>query len=120
MHGIDTRPGAGPGEPTIDNFQGSPYGAGVSLIFENTDQDGAGPFLHQHPYSETVVIHAGRAMFTVGAQQRLGEACLVLVVPELTPHKFQVIAPRALHFHPHPRQRHLHHPVARGPKSAGG
>lgn len=93
MHVIDTRPGGGRGGGTIDNFQGTAYGAGVSLIFENTDQDGSGPFLHQHPYSETFVIHAGRALFTVGVEQLVGEAGLVLVVPELTPHKFQVIGP---------------------------
>jgi len=85
--------GAGPGGGTIDNFQGAAYGAGVSLIFENTDRDGSGPFMHQHPYSETFVVHAGRALFTVGGEQLVGEAGLVLVVPELTPHKFQVIGP---------------------------
>lgn len=93
MHVIDTRAGAGPGGGTIDNFQGGAYGAGVSLIFENTDRDGSGPFMHQHPYSETFVVHAGRALFTVGGEQLVGEAGLVLVVPELTPHKFQVIGP---------------------------
>jgi len=93
MHVIDTRAGAGPGGGTIDNFQGAAYGAGVSLIFENTDRDGSGPFMHQHPYSETFVVHAGRALFTVGGEQLVGEAGLVLVVPELTPHKFQVIGP---------------------------
>ncbi len=93
MHVNDTRAGAGPGGGTIDNFQGAAYGAGVSLIFENTDRDGSGPFMHQHPYSETFVVHAGRALFTVGGEQLVGEAGLVLVVPELTPHKFQVIGP---------------------------
>ncbi len=92
MHVIDTRIGAGPGGGTIDEFQGAAYGAGFSLIFENTDRDGAGPFLHQHPYPETFVVHAGRALFTVGGEQLIGEAGLVLVVPELIPHKFQVSA----------------------------
>ncbi len=120
MHVIDTRAGAGPGGGTIDNFQGAAYGAGVSLIFENTDRDGSGPFMHQHPYSETFVVHAGRALFTVGGEQLVGEAGLVLVVPELTPHKFQVIGPeRYISTHIHANDTFITEWLE-GPKSAAG
>ncbi|HYI34886.1 MAG TPA: cupin domain-containing protein [Glaciibacter sp.] len=102
VHVIDTRPGARPGGPILDNIEGAEYGAGVSLILEDTDVDGAGPALHQHPYPETFVIHAGMALFTVADRQVVGEAGMVLVVPPYTPHKFAVIGPdryRATHIH---------------------
>jgi len=118
VHVIDTRIGAGPGGGTLDEFQGAAYGAGFSLIFENTDQDGAGPFLHQHPYSETFVVHAGRALFTVGGEQLIGEAGLVLVVPGLTPHKFQVVGPeRDVSTHIHSSDRFIIEWLE-GPKAA--
>jgi len=118
MHVIDTRIGAGPGGGTIDELQGAAHGAGFSLIFENTDQDGAGPFLHQHPYSETFVVHAGRALFTVGGEQLIGEAGLVLVVPGLTPHKFQVVGPeRYVSTHIHSSDRFITEWLE-GPKAA--
>lgn len=99
---IDTRPGAQRDGSTLDNIEGVESGAGVSLILEDTDVDGAGPALHQHPYPETFVIHSGKALFTVAGRQLVGEAGMILVVPEFTPHKFAVIGPeryRATHIH---------------------
>jgi mannose-6-phosphate isomerase-like protein (cupin superfamily) len=93
MHVIDFRTGDNPTGRFLENIQGAAYGAGVSIIFQDTDVDGSGPFLHQHPYSETFVISSGRALFTVADEQLVGEAGMVLVVPELTPHKFAVIGP---------------------------
>lgn len=103
---IDTRPGGRPGAAVLDNIEGAEYGAGVSLILEDTDVDGSGPALHQHPYPETFVIHTGRALFTVADRQVVGEAGMVLVVPPFTPHKFAVIGPdryRATHIHANDR-----------------
>jgi mannose-6-phosphate isomerase-like protein (cupin superfamily) len=77
---IDTRPGALSDGTVLDNIEGAEYGAGVSLILEDTDVDGSGPALHQHPYAETFGIHAGRALFTVAGTQVVGEAGMVLVV----------------------------------------
>lgn len=100
---IDSRPGSLPGgSTTLHNIEGVDSGAGVSLILENTDVDGSGPALHQHPYPETFVIHTGRALFTVADKQVVGEAGMILVVPPYTPHKFAVIGPdryRATHIH---------------------
>lgn len=99
---IDTRPDASPDGAARDHIEGADSGAGISLILEDTDIDGSGPALHQHPYAETFVIHAGRAMFTVGDAKLVGEAGMVLVVPSFTPHKFAVIGPeryRATHIH---------------------
>jgi mannose-6-phosphate isomerase-like protein (cupin superfamily) len=69
-------------------LEGKDCGAGVSLIFVSTEEVGAGPRLHQHPYSETFLIRAGEALFTVDTEQFIGVAGQVLVVPPGTPHKF--------------------------------
>lgn len=106
VHVIDTRQGASPGGALLDNIEGAEYGAGVSLILEDTDVDGSGPALHQHPYPETFVIHAGKALFTIADRQVVGEAGMVLVVPPYTPHTFAVIGPdryRATHIHANDR-----------------
>jgi mannose-6-phosphate isomerase-like protein (cupin superfamily) len=99
---IDTRAGAQPDGSVLGDVEGAESGAGVSLILEDTDVDGAGPALHQHPYPETFVIHSGTALFTVAGRQLVGEAGMILVVPKFTPHKFAVIGPeryRATHIH---------------------
>lgn len=93
MHIIETSGYTRDDQRILDNIEGAAYGAGVSLIFEDTDAVGSGPRLHQHPYAETFVIRAGRARFTVGDDELIGEAGHVLVVPAWTPHKFSVLGP---------------------------
>lgn len=67
---------------------GRDHGATVSLILVDTDQPGAGPRLHQHPYDETFVMHSGEAEFTVAGERVTARAGQVVVVPPWTPHKF--------------------------------
>ncbi len=48
------------------------------------------------------MIHSGKALFTVADRQLLGEGGMILVVPGLTPHKFEVVGPdryRSTHIH---------------------
>lgn len=88
------------------NVEGYEIGSGVSIIRESTDVVGSGPRLHQHPYTETFVIIRGRALFTIGNQQREGTAGEILVVPRDTPHKFAVLGPdtyEAVHIHENER-----------------
>ncbi len=80
----------------LTELQGAVSGAGVSLIFVSTDEEGEGPRLHQHPYPETFVIRSGAAIFTVGNQVLIGSAGQVIVVPALTPHKFAKTGPNRL------------------------
>jgi len=96
-HILDTRASAQPDGKVLDSIQGAVSGAGVSIILENTDSEGSGPYLHQHPYAEAFVIHSGKALCTVAGRQLVGEAGMVLVVPEFTPHKFEVIGPDRYH-----------------------
>lgn len=69
-------------------FAGRDHGAGVSVIFVDTDRPGAGPRLHRHPYDETFVMHSGEAEFTVAGERLTARAGQVVVVPPRTPHKF--------------------------------
>lgn len=73
---------------TLTEYEGRDYGAGTSLILVNTSKDGDGPALHRHPYSETFIIVAGQALFTVGDRTLTGSAGQIVIVPPNTPHKF--------------------------------
>jgi mannose-6-phosphate isomerase-like protein (cupin superfamily) len=102
MHVIETSGTTRPDGRILDTIQGAAYGMGVSLIFEDSDTDGDGPYLHEHPYAETFVIRGGRALFTVAGEKLIGVAGQVLVVPGFTPHTFEVVGPEryiATHIH---------------------
>ena len=73
------------------NFEGYLHGSEISVIFEHEDRIGAGPRLHQHPYSETFVLRRGAALFTVGDERLEAVGGQILVVPAFTPHKFEKI-----------------------------
>ncbi|MFC4948032.1 cupin domain-containing protein [Pseudonocardia sp. GCM10023141] len=87
---------------TNATVEGRDIGSSISIIHESTDVVGSGPRLHRHPYTETFVIVRGRALFTIGDQQREGGAGDVLVVAADTPHRFAVLGPgayEAVHIH---------------------
>ncbi len=75
------------------DFEGIQHGSGVSFLLVDTAEDGYGPRLHQHPYTETFIIRSGRAKFVVGDQELIGEGGQIIVVSPQTPHKFTVIGP---------------------------
>ena len=77
--------------PSDAELEGYTVGSQVSIIRESTDVVGAGPRLHRHPYTETFLIHAGRALFTVGSEQLVAAGGQVLVVPALVDHRFEVL-----------------------------
>jgi len=88
-----------------ESIEGGSIGSEVSLILSYNANDGSGPRLHRHPYTETFVIRHGRALFTVGDERLEAVGGQVLVVPALTPHKFVVIGPEAMistHIHASP------------------
>ena len=74
-----------------ENFEGYLHGSQVSIIRAHHSRPGSGPRLHRHPYTETFLIHAGRALFTVGDEQLVGVGGQVLVVPQLIAHRFEVL-----------------------------
>ena len=71
-------------------FEGEPFGSGVSFFLVN-NEPGAGPDLHQHPYSETWIVRAGKARFTADGQDVEAGPGDILVVEGETPHKFKNI-----------------------------
>lgn len=76
-------------------FEGEPHGSGVSLFLVDS-QPGAGPDLHDHPYSETWIVRSGRVRFTAdGEDLEAGPGDLVVVGPE-TPHEFKNVGPGRL------------------------
>jgi mannose-6-phosphate isomerase-like protein (cupin superfamily) len=77
-------------------WQGAEYGAGVSVIFVDEPEVGAGPKLHRHAYPETFILRTGRALFTVGDEEIEAHEGQMLVVPPQTPHKFSNLGPGRL------------------------
>lgn len=49
MHTIDFRTADNPTGRFLQNIEGAASGAGVSLIFQDTDVDGSGPYLLEGP-----------------------------------------------------------------------
>lgn len=98
---IDRQDGRDDGENWTENVEGKPYGAQVSIIQESIDEEGRGPRLHTHPYPETFIIRRGSALFTIGAEQVVGRAGQILVVPAEVPHKFSTLEGgyEAVHIH---------------------
>ena len=96
MHAIEIAYLTGSAGAPLTEFEGCRFGSGVSIIIVSSDKPGLGPELHRHPYSETFLIHAGCALFTVGGEQFVGVGGQAIVVPASTPHKFEVTGPGRL------------------------
>lgn len=77
-------------------LEGVRHGSAVSVIFFSTREIGAGPRLHRHPYAETFIVRAGRALFTIGDRHIEARAGQILVAPPSTPHKFSNLGPDLL------------------------
>jgi len=76
-------------------FEGQPYGAGVSFFLGNL-QPGSGPGLHQHPYSETCIVLAGQAAMIVDGEEAVAGAGDIVVIGPATPHRFTAIGEQRL------------------------
>jgi len=74
-------------------FEGETYGytsSGVSFFLMHS-APGEGPDLHYHPYTETWIVRAGRARFSVGGEAvEVGPGDIVIAGPE-TIHGFKNI-----------------------------
>ena len=68
-------------------FEGEPYGAGVSFFLGNLEP-GKGPALHQHPYAETCIVLSGQAAMVVDGEEVLARAGDIVVIGPGTPHRF--------------------------------
>jgi len=76
-------------------FEGEPYGSGVSFFWVN-NEPGAGPDLHRHPYSETWIVHRGKARIAAdGDAVEVGPGDIIVASAE-TPHEFKNIGAERL------------------------
>ena len=76
-------------------FEGAPYGAGLSF-FEGNLPPGKGPGLHKHPYPETCIVLSGQAAMVVdGEKITVGAGDIVVIGPE-TPHRFTAVGDERL------------------------
>ncbi len=91
LHRCDQRKGA---IATVE-FEGGPYGAGVSF-FQGNLPPGKGPGLHQHPYSETCIVLSGQAAMVVDRKEVVAVAGDIVVIGPATPHRFTAIGDERL------------------------
>jgi quercetin dioxygenase-like cupin family protein len=88
-------------------FEGEPYGAGVSLLIGHL-APGKGPRLHRHSYSETCIVRSGKAAMTVDGKEVIaGPGDIVVIGPD-TPHRFTAIDRAARHDRDPCQQSHRH------------
>jgi len=76
-------------------FEGKPYGAGVSF-FRGDLPPGKGPGLHKHPYAETCIVLSGQAAMIVDGEEVVAGAEDIVVVGPDTPHRFTAIGDERL------------------------
>jgi mannose-6-phosphate isomerase-like protein (cupin superfamily) len=86
LHYRDQRKGA---IATVE-FEGEPYGAGVSFFLGNLPP-GKGPGLHQHPYSKTCIVLSGQAAMVVDGEEIVAGSGDIVVIGSATPHRFTAI-----------------------------
>jgi mannose-6-phosphate isomerase-like protein (cupin superfamily) len=91
LHPGDQHPGA----IAAVEFQGAPYGAGVSF-FVGDLAPGKGPPLHKHPYPETCIVHSGRAAIWIDGNEVAAGPGDIVVIGAETPHRFTAIGDERL------------------------
>ncbi|WP_443018721.1 cupin domain-containing protein [Sphingomonas sp. 7/4-4] len=82
--------------PWRGSLEGIALGGPTTVLTYGTDEIGAGPRLHVHPYDETFIIIEGHARFFVGDTTLDASAGEVVLGPAGVPHKFQNLGPGRL------------------------
>ena len=88
-------------DPAVDgpwrgHVAGEALSAGATVLAYGTEEVGAGPGLHVHPYDELFVVLVGRARFFVGDQVIEAEAGEMVLGPAGRPHRFENLGPGRL------------------------
>ena len=91
LHSCDQRKGA---IATVE-FEGEPYGAGISFLQGNAPP-GKGPGLHKHPYAETCIVLSGQAAMVVDGKEVVAGAGDIVIIGPSTPHRFTAIGEERL------------------------
>jgi mannose-6-phosphate isomerase-like protein (cupin superfamily) len=82
--------------PWRGSLEGIALGGGMTVLAYGTDEIGAGPRLHVHPYDETFIVIEGHARFFVGNTVLDASAGHVVLGPAGVPHKFENLGPGRL------------------------
>ena len=85
--------GDGPDKGAVD---GEVLATQVTVLAFGTDELGAGPRLHVHPYDEVFVVQQGRARFFVGDRVIEAGAGEIVLGPAGLPHRFVNLGPGRL------------------------
>ena len=91
LHRNDQRKGA----IAAVEFEGEPYGAGVSFFIGDLEP-GKGPGLHKHPYPEICIVHAGRVALTIDGEEAVAGPGDVVVIKPGAAHRFTAIGQERL------------------------
>lgn len=78
------------------SVEGDDLNSNATILFFATDEVGAGPAWHVHPYDEIFMIREGRARFTIGDKIIDAEKGDVLTGPAAVPHKYENLGPGRL------------------------
>ncbi|NIJ19734.1 mannose-6-phosphate isomerase-like protein (cupin superfamily) [Sphingomonas naasensis] len=84
------------GGPWRGFVEGAALGGAITVLTYGTDDVGAGPRLHVHPYDETFIVVAGKARFFVGDAVLDAGAGQVVLGPAGVPHRFENLGPGRL------------------------
>lgn len=84
------------GSPWRGVVEGIELGGPVTVLAYGTDEVGAGPRLHVHPYDETFVVVAGNARFHVGDTVIDASVGDIVFGPASVPHRFENLGPGRL------------------------
>jgi len=76
-------------------FEGEPYGAGISF-FQGNLPPGKGPGPHKHPYAETCILLSGQAAMVVDGEEIVAGAGDIVVIGPATPHRFTAVGDERL------------------------
>ncbi|MEM8663169.1 MAG: cupin domain-containing protein [Pseudomonadota bacterium] len=77
-------------------FEGRALGTGISVIVFSSEEVGAGPPLHTHPYDEVFIVKEGRAELRIGDTLLTAERGDVVLGPANVPHAFRNLGPGRL------------------------
>jgi mannose-6-phosphate isomerase-like protein (cupin superfamily) len=82
--------------PWRGSLEGIVLGGPTTVLAYGTDEIGAGPRLHVHPYDETFIVIEGHARFFVGDTILDASAGQIVLGPAGIPHKFENLGPGRL------------------------
>lgn len=86
LHPADQKKGA----IAAVEFEGAPYGAGVSFFVGHLGP-GQGPPVHTHPYPETCIVFAGQVAISVDGQEVIAGAGDIVLIGPGTAHGFRAL-----------------------------